>query len=291
MSRRAARPGAPRRGSAGRAPARSQRPSGSSTTLATIAVARSPGSSSTRITAPTTTPGRLPATSSQVSGPNRRPSRPNRNRPPGIAATLNSRLVGVTDGLGTPSTLTCTGSSSTAPDTPAGVVTSAIRKASRAPTGHSHGTRPAYPAGRARPGGSPAATTARLPPWRRRHRSGATGGCGCSAATRASRTARRRRWSCSSTSRSWSRSASPATSSPTSWPRSTSRPASAGSRSPCSRISWAWINFSWFASAYDTDDWLFRLLTMVQMVGVLILALGLPAMFDPWSTAATWTTP
>jgi low temperature requirement protein LtrA len=45
-------------------------------------------------------------------------------------------------------------------------------------------------------------------------------------------------------------------------------------------ISWAWINFSWFASAYDTDDWPFRLLTMVQMVGVLILALGLPVMFD-----------
>jgi low temperature requirement protein LtrA len=44
-------------------------------------------------------------------------------------------------------------------------------------------------------------------------------------------------------------------------------------------ISWAWINFSWFASAYDTDDWLFRLLTMVQMTGVLILALGLPTMF------------
>ena len=31
-------------------------------------------------------------------------------------------------------------------------------------------------------------------------------------------------------------------------------------------IAWAWINFSWFASAYDTDDWIFRLLTMVQMV-------------------------
>jgi low temperature requirement protein LtrA len=45
-------------------------------------------------------------------------------------------------------------------------------------------------------------------------------------------------------------------------------------------ISWAWINFSWFASAYDTDDWVFRLLTMVQMVGVLLLALGLPDMFD-----------
>ncbi len=44
-------------------------------------------------------------------------------------------------------------------------------------------------------------------------------------------------------------------------------------------IAWAWINFSWFASAYDTDDWIFRLLTMVQMVGVLIFALGLPDMF------------
>jgi low temperature requirement protein LtrA len=43
---------------------------------------------------------------------------------------------------------------------------------------------------------------------------------------------------------------------------------------------WAWVNFSWFASAYDTDDWAFRLATMVQMVGVLILALGLPRMFD-----------
>jgi low temperature requirement protein LtrA len=45
-------------------------------------------------------------------------------------------------------------------------------------------------------------------------------------------------------------------------------------------ICWAWINFSWFASAYDTDDWEFRLLTMVQMAGVLILALGLPEMFE-----------
>jgi low temperature requirement protein LtrA len=44
-------------------------------------------------------------------------------------------------------------------------------------------------------------------------------------------------------------------------------------------ISWAWINFTWFASAYDTDDWLYRLTTMLQMVGVLVLALGLPAMF------------
>jgi low temperature requirement protein LtrA len=44
-------------------------------------------------------------------------------------------------------------------------------------------------------------------------------------------------------------------------------------------ISWAWINFSWFASAYDTDDWVFRLLTLLQMLGVLVLALGISAMF------------
>lgn len=41
----------------------------------------------------------------------------------------------------------------------------------------------------------------------------------------------------------------------------------------------AWINFTWFASAYDTDDWVYRVLTMVQMVGVLILALGIPPFF------------
>lgn len=41
----------------------------------------------------------------------------------------------------------------------------------------------------------------------------------------------------------------------------------------------AWINFSWFASAFATDDWLYRVLTMVQMAGVVVFALGLPAMF------------
>lgn len=44
-------------------------------------------------------------------------------------------------------------------------------------------------------------------------------------------------------------------------------------------IVWAWINFTWFASAYDTDDWFYRVTTMVQMVGVIILALGIPALF------------
>ena len=45
-------------------------------------------------------------------------------------------------------------------------------------------------------------------------------------------------------------------------------------------MSWAWLNYSWFASAYDTDDWVFRLATMVQMVGVIVLSLGLPPMFE-----------
>ncbi|HEX5619174.1 MAG TPA: low temperature requirement protein A [Solirubrobacteraceae bacterium] len=44
--------------------------------------------------------------------------------------------------------------------------------------------------------------------------------------------------------------------------------------------SWAWVSYSWFASAYDTDDWLFRLATMVQMVGVIVLALGIQPMFE-----------
>ncbi|RZK96412.1 MAG: low temperature requirement protein A [Rhodococcus sp. (in: high G+C Gram-positive bacteria)] len=44
-------------------------------------------------------------------------------------------------------------------------------------------------------------------------------------------------------------------------------------------IIWAWINFSWFASAYDTDDWIYRVTTMVQMIGVVVLALGTPQMF------------
>ncbi|UIJ35743.1 low temperature requirement protein A [Allobranchiibius sp. GilTou73] len=42
----------------------------------------------------------------------------------------------------------------------------------------------------------------------------------------------------------------------------------------------AWINFTWFASAFDTDDWLYRILTMVQMIGVVVLALGIPRLFE-----------
>ena len=34
-------------------------------------------------------------------------------------------------------------------------------------------------------------------------------------------------------------------------------------------IWWGWLNFTWFASAYDTDDWLYRIVTLVQMGGAL----------------------
>jgi low temperature requirement protein LtrA len=44
-------------------------------------------------------------------------------------------------------------------------------------------------------------------------------------------------------------------------------------------IWWAWVNFTWFASAYDVDDVPYRLLTFVQIIGVLILAAGVPAAF------------
>jgi low temperature requirement protein LtrA len=41
-------------------------------------------------------------------------------------------------------------------------------------------------------------------------------------------------------------------------------------------IWWAWMSFTWFASAYDTDDTSYRLFTMLQMVGVLVVAAGVP---------------
>ncbi|MFC1416751.1 low temperature requirement protein A [Streptacidiphilus cavernicola] len=44
-------------------------------------------------------------------------------------------------------------------------------------------------------------------------------------------------------------------------------------------IWWAWVNFTWFASAYDTDDVPYRLATFVQITGALIFAAGVPRMF------------
>ncbi|MGF0118710.1 low temperature requirement protein A [Promicromonospora sp. Marseille-Q5078] len=44
-------------------------------------------------------------------------------------------------------------------------------------------------------------------------------------------------------------------------------------------IWWAWMNFTWFATSFDTDDWLYRVLTVVQMAGVLVLAAGIEPVF------------
>jgi len=45
-------------------------------------------------------------------------------------------------------------------------------------------------------------------------------------------------------------------------------------------IWWAWMNFTWFATSFDTDDWLYRVLTFVQMGGVLVLAAGVGPAFE-----------
>jgi low temperature requirement protein LtrA len=45
-------------------------------------------------------------------------------------------------------------------------------------------------------------------------------------------------------------------------------------------IWWAWMNFTWFASAFDCDDVLYRLLTFVQMAGALVIAAGVTSAFE-----------
>lgn len=45
-------------------------------------------------------------------------------------------------------------------------------------------------------------------------------------------------------------------------------------------IWWAWLNFTWFASAYDNDDVIYRLLTILQIVGSLVIAAGIPDIFE-----------
>ncbi|WP_043729130.1 low temperature requirement protein A [Streptomyces zinciresistens] len=45
-------------------------------------------------------------------------------------------------------------------------------------------------------------------------------------------------------------------------------------------IWWAWMNFTWFASAYDNDDVLYRVVTLVQIAGVLVLAAGVSRAFQ-----------
>lgn len=43
---------------------------------------------------------------------------------------------------------------------------------------------------------------------------------------------------------------------------------------------WAWMNFTWFASAFDNDDPLYRLLVLIIMAGALIFAGGIGFIFD-----------
>lgn len=45
-------------------------------------------------------------------------------------------------------------------------------------------------------------------------------------------------------------------------------------------IWWAWMAFTWFASAYDCDDVPYRLLVFVQIAGALLLAAGITAMLE-----------
>lgn len=56
----------------------------------------------------------------------------------------------------------------------------------------------------------------------------------------------------------------------------------------CGAIVWAWINFTWFASAYDNDDIGTRLMAMVIMVGVVVMALGIPAMYASVDAGGTY---
>jgi len=45
-------------------------------------------------------------------------------------------------------------------------------------------------------------------------------------------------------------------------------------------IWWAWMGLTWFASAFDTDDPLYRVKVFVQIAGVLVLAAGVPRAFE-----------
>ncbi|MEU8973962.1 low temperature requirement protein A [Streptomyces monashensis] len=53
-------------------------------------------------------------------------------------------------------------------------------------------------------------------------------------------------------------------------------------------IWWAWMNFTWFASAYDNDDALYRVVTLVQIAGVLVLAAGVSQAFQHHDYLAVW---
>jgi low temperature requirement protein LtrA len=45
-------------------------------------------------------------------------------------------------------------------------------------------------------------------------------------------------------------------------------------------IWWPWLNFSWFASAFDNDDALYRVLVFLIMAGLLVLTAGIEGMYE-----------
>ncbi|WP_069886601.1 low temperature requirement protein A [Streptomyces luteocolor] len=51
---------------------------------------------------------------------------------------------------------------------------------------------------------------------------------------------------------------------------------------------WAWVNFSWFSSAYDNDDALYRVVTLIQIAGVLVFAAGVSKAFQDHDFLLIW---
>ncbi|AWS47471.1 low temperature requirement protein A [Streptosporangium sp. 'caverna'] len=45
-------------------------------------------------------------------------------------------------------------------------------------------------------------------------------------------------------------------------------------------IWWAWVNWTWFSSAFDNDDTIYRISAFVQMFGALVLAAGVARAFE-----------
>ncbi|GAA2791906.1 low temperature requirement protein A [Crossiella cryophila] len=52
-------------------------------------------------------------------------------------------------------------------------------------------------------------------------------------------------------------------------------------------IWWAWINFTWFASSYDTDDVPYRLTVLIQIAGGLVMAAGVSLAYEQNFTVIT----
>ena len=50
---------------------------------------------------------------------------------------------------------------------------------------------------------------------------------------------------------------------------------------------WTWMNFTWFATSFDSDDWLYRVLTFVQMGCVRPVPGETPAVPPPASRRST----